>query len=118
MTEKKLDQCTWVEEGEWRIGIVEGNFRKITTRHGERFVVNVNVAGEKESVWLESKVKGGTKQAGFLEAVGCVYKDGDKFNPMSLMLVGIEVLCLWGLIKAKGKVLRDGVVRYKKFEYP
>lgn len=111
--------CTWSDEGaEWRIGIVESNFRKITTRHGERFVVNINVAGEKDAVWLGSNVKGGTKQAGFLEAVGCIYKDGDKFTPTSLMIESIQVLCLWGLIKAKGKVLRDGVIRYKKMEYP
>lgn len=109
----------WKEQGSWFIGTVTGNFRKVETKFGEKFVTNIQLTEDKkDSLWLDvgGKVKGGTKPADFLESLGFVYKNKDEFNPLELDIAGKELLCLWGVILLKGKQIRDGIIRFKRLD--
>ena len=108
------EYCIWVEDStEWMIGTILSNFRSIKTKFGQRYVVNIQLTGErKDAIWLGDKVRGGSKEGNFLEALGHFYRDGSEFNPLEFEIGGREILCLWGIIKSKGK-LREGITRFK-----
>jgi hypothetical protein len=111
------DYCVWYEgESEWFIGTVKHDFRRVVTKFGDKYVTHVSITDDKEaSIWLDvrGKVKGGTKNAEFLEALGCSFKDKEKFNPLAMQIRGKELLCLWGkfFVKAEEKI---GVIRFRK----
>lgn len=105
---------TWDDEGgEWMVGTIISNFRSIKTKFGQRYVVNIQLTEErKDAIWLGDKVRGGSKEGNFLEALGHFYRDKAGFNPLEFEIGGREILCLWGIIKSKGK-LREGITRFK-----